>query len=58
MPERRLRLNLKKITFNDLAKEWIGEYGPTKHRYYELKHYCLQYPEWKRMLSKIREKAL
>lgn len=22
-----------------------------KHRYYELKHFCLQYPEWKRELS-------
>lgn len=21
-----------------------------KHRYYELKHFCLQYPEWKRKL--------
>ena len=24
-------------------KYWID-----KHRYYELKHFCLQYPEWKR----------
>lgn len=23
---------------------WIG-----KHRYYELKHFCLQYPEWKKI---------
>lgn len=23
---------------------WISE-----HRYYELKHYCLQYPEWKKL---------
>lgn len=22
-----------------------------KHRYYELKHFCLQYPEWKRHLK-------
>lgn len=28
---------------------WIS-----KHRYYELKHFCLQYPEWKR---KIAEKS-
>ena len=28
---------------------WIS-----KHRYYELKHFCLQYPEWKR---KILEKT-
>lgn len=33
-------------------------YYISKHRYYELKHYCLQYPEWKRMMSKIREKSL
>lgn len=25
---------------------WIS-----KHRYYELKHFCLQYPEWKRKLQ-------
>lgn len=25
---------------------WIS-----KHRYYELKHFCLQYPEWKRKLA-------
>ena len=29
-------------------KWWIG-----KHRYYELRHFCLQYPEWQRMLSEI-----
>ena len=23
-----------------------------KHRYYELKHFCLQYPDWKRSLDK------
>lgn len=23
------------------------EYKLSKHRYYELKHFCLQYPEWK-----------
>lgn len=25
-----------------------SKYYISKHRYYELKHYCLQYPEWKR----------
>lgn len=25
------------------SKYWIS-----KHRYYELKHFCLQYPEWKK----------
>ena len=27
-------------------EEWIP-----KHRYYELKHFCLQYPEWKKYLA-------
>lgn len=26
------------------SKFWIG-----KHRYYELKHFCLQYPEWRKI---------
>ena len=25
-----------------------NKYYIDKHRYYELKHFCLQYPEWKR----------
>ena len=25
-----------------------NEYYISKHRYYELKHFCLQYPEWKK----------
>ena len=25
------------------------EYALSKHRYYELKHFCLQYPEWKKL---------
>lgn len=25
-----------------------NRYWLSKHRYYELKHFCLQYPEWKR----------
>ena len=25
-----------------------NEYWISRHRYYELKHFCLQYPEWKR----------
>ncbi len=25
------------------------EYNLSKHRFYELKHFCLQYPEWKRI---------
>ena len=26
-----------------------SEYGLSKHRFYELKHFCLQYSEWKRL---------
>ena len=25
-----------------------NKYWISKHRYYELKHFCMQYPEWKR----------
>lgn len=25
------------------------EYTLSKHRFYELKHFCLQYPEWKEL---------
>lgn len=28
------------------SKYWID-----RHRYYELKHFCLQYPIWKKLLS-------
>ena len=37
----------------DLSKKnkwWIP-----KHRYYELKHFCMQYPEWKRMKLQLNE---
>lgn len=27
---------------------WIG-----KHRYYELKHFCLQYPEWRKTYASL-----
>lgn len=29
----------------------------SKHRYYELKHFCLQYPEWKREYSQLLQEA-
>ena len=29
------------------------EYTLSKHRFYELKHFCLQYPEWKRLYSTL-----
>lgn len=28
-------------------------YWIEKHRYYELKHFCLQYPIWKKLLSSL-----
>lgn len=31
----------------ELSKE--NKYYVEKHRYYELKHFCLQYPKWKRI---------
>jgi len=33
-----------------------NKYWLPKHRYYELKHYCLQYPEWKRLYSSLEFK--
>lgn len=29
------------------------EFKLSKHRFYELKHFCLQYPEWKRLYSQM-----
>ena len=30
-----------------------NKYWISKHRYYELKHFCLQYPIWKKAVSEI-----
>ena len=30
-----------------------NKYWISPHRYYELKHFCLQYPGWKKMLTHI-----
>lgn len=30
-----------------------NRYWIEKHRYYELKHFCMQYPGWKRLLQTI-----
>lgn len=35
----------------ELSKK--NELWISKHRFYELKHYCLQYPEWKKQLNSI-----
>ena len=36
---------------NELSEK--SKYHLTKHRYLELKHFCLQYPEWKDRLREI-----
>ena len=35
----------------ELSKD--NPYYISKHRYYELKHLCLQYPEWKREYNRL-----
>ena len=30
-----------------------NEYWIEKHRYYELKHFCMQYPIWKKLIDYI-----
>ena len=35
-----------------------NEYHIDKHRYYELKHFCLQYPEWKKSYSVFDDTSL
>ena len=35
-----------------------NKYYISKHRYYELKHFCLQYPEWKQDYLEIQNHGL
>lgn len=35
-----------------------NRYWISKHHYYELKHFCLQYPEWKRASSLLDDRIL
>ena len=35
-----------------------NKYYISKHRYYELKHFCLQYPEWQKELRELRDKSM
>lgn len=35
-----------------------NKYYIDKHRHYELKHFCLQYPEWKRAYSDLDNASL
>ena len=40
------------IARSELSKR--NKYWIEKHRYYELKHFCLQYPIWKKKCSEIK----
>lgn len=40
----------------ELSKK--NKYWISKHRYYELKHFCLQYPEWKQSYLYLETKNL
>ena len=40
----------------ELSKK--SKYYISKHRYYELKHFCLQYPEWQKELTELRERSV
>lgn len=44
------------IIVPELSKK--NKYYISKHRYYELKHFCLQYPEWKREIRELNSKAI
>lgn len=35
-----------------------NKYWISRHRYYELKHFCLQYSEWKKLYSKLELDSL
>lgn len=35
-----------------------NKYRIDKHRHYELKHFCLQYPEWKKAYASIDDSSL
>lgn len=40
-----------KAELSEKSKYWIS-----RHRYYELKHFCLQYPEWRRLYADLEFK--
>ncbi len=40
-----------KSELSEKNKYWIS-----RHRYYELKHFCLQYPEWRRAYANLEFK--
>lgn len=42
-----------RAVISEKNKYWID-----KHRHYELKHFCLQYPEWKRSYAEFNDLSL
>ena len=42
-----------RASVSEKNKYWID-----KHRHYELKHFCLQYPEWKRAYEEFSDPAI
>lgn len=34
-----------------------NKYWISKHRYYELRHFCLQYPDWKNFYSRLENEV-
>ena len=38
---------------SEKSKYWID-----KHRHYELKHFCLQYPEWKKAYNSLSDASM
>lgn len=42
-----------RAAISEKNKYWID-----KHRHYELKHFCLQYPEWKRMYAEFNNVSI
>ena len=42
-----------RAVISEKSKYWID-----KHRHYELKHFCLQYPEWKRAYNSLSDASI
>ena len=43
---------MARVIIPEISKK--NPYYISKHRYYELKHFCLQYPEWKKRVLELR----
>lgn len=54
-PER-IELKLATVIRPEISQK--NKYYIDKHRYYELKHFCLQYPEWKRSYDLFGDTAV